>query len=180
MTLSLHAFLAARTLRRTDFVAPEKSRRGERHVPQVPDGRHRPDWCGRPECTGRRQALQRPAAAENAGDHQAGDVQHAGGRPHPRGPAGLSARQSLEPDVSKWPLHPNSKNIIASIGADKPLPLQPRHGLHPRAARSEEGRRQDRRAIPTNRTRGRSRCPTTCPSKAGRLNYRRNSAHAQV
>jgi hypothetical protein len=24
-------------------------------------------------------------------------------------------------DVSKWPLHPNSKNIIASIGADKPF-----------------------------------------------------------
>jgi hypothetical protein len=28
-------------------------------------------------------------------------------------------------DVSKWPLHPNSKNIIASIGADKPLRYNP-------------------------------------------------------
>ncbi len=28
-------------------------------------------------------------------------------------------------DVSKWPLHPNSKNIIASIGASKPLRYNP-------------------------------------------------------
>ena len=28
-------------------------------------------------------------------------------------------------DVSKWPLHPNSKNIIASIGANKPLRYNP-------------------------------------------------------
>jgi hypothetical protein len=28
-------------------------------------------------------------------------------------------------DVSQWPLHPNSKNIIASIGADKPFRYNP-------------------------------------------------------
>ena len=39
----------------------------------------------------------------------------------------LAALQVFPPDnpwnqdVSKWPVHPNSRNIIASIGADKPL-----------------------------------------------------------
>ena len=46
--------------------------------------------------------------------------------------------------------------------------LQPRHGLHPRAAGPEEGGGEDRRCTPTSRTRARSRCPTTCRSRAGR------------
>ena len=28
-------------------------------------------------------------------------------------------------DISDWPLHPNSRNLIASIGADKPLRYNP-------------------------------------------------------
>ena len=32
-------------------------------------------------------------------------------------------------DVSKWPLHPNSKNIIASIGVNKPLRYNPDMGF---------------------------------------------------
>ena len=32
-------------------------------------------------------------------------------------------------DVSQWPLHPNSKNIIASIGAEKPLRYNPDMGF---------------------------------------------------
>src|SRR5579871_6218013 len=32
-------------------------------------------------------------------------------------------------DISKWPLHPNSKNIIASIGAAKPLRYNPDMGF---------------------------------------------------
>src|SRR5262249_18221479 len=28
-------------------------------------------------------------------------------------------------DISDWPLHPNSRNMIASIGADKPLRYNP-------------------------------------------------------
>ena len=46
--------------------------------------------------------------------------------------------------VSDWPLHPNSKNIIASIGAAEAAALQPRHGLHPRAARPAARGREDR------------------------------------
>ncbi len=32
-------------------------------------------------------------------------------------------------DVSRWPLHPNSRNIIASIGADKPFRYNPDMGF---------------------------------------------------
>jgi hypothetical protein len=32
-------------------------------------------------------------------------------------------------DVSKWPLHPNSKNIVASIGVDKPFRYNPDMGF---------------------------------------------------
>jgi len=32
-------------------------------------------------------------------------------------------------DVSRWPVHPNSKNIIASIGADKPFRYNPDMGF---------------------------------------------------
>src|SRR5262245_55342436 len=32
-------------------------------------------------------------------------------------------------DISKWPLHPNSKNIIASIGTDKPFRYNPDMGF---------------------------------------------------
>jgi hypothetical protein len=49
----------------------------------------------------------------------------------PEADAILSALEVFPPDnpwnqvVSKWPLHANSKNIIASIGADKPLRYNP-------------------------------------------------------
>ena len=46
-------------------------------------------------------------------------------------------------DVSRWPVHPNSRNIVASIGRDKPLAVQPGHELHPGAARPEARRGQD-------------------------------------
>ncbi len=67
-------------------------------------------------------------------------AQHSSGRPLPKMPAitkpvaftpeadkVLAALQVFPPDnawnqdVSKWPLHPDSKKIVASIGADKPL-----------------------------------------------------------
>ena len=47
----------------------------------------------------------------------------------------LSALEVFPPDnpwnlvVSDWPLHPNSKNIIACIGADKPLRYNPDMGF---------------------------------------------------
>ena len=39
-------------------------------------------------------------------------------------------------DISALPVHTNSATIIAAIGADKTPRLQPRHGLHDRAART--------------------------------------------
>lgn len=47
----------------------------------------------------------------------------------------LAALQVFPPDnpwntdISKWPLHPNSKNIIASIGTDKPFRYNPDMGF---------------------------------------------------
>src|SRR5262245_31199304 len=84
--------------------------------------------------------------AAPAGDQPA---KHSSGRPLPKMPPItqpilfttpeadriLEALQVLPPDnpfnedVSKWPLHPNSKNIIASIGPDKPLRYNPDMGF---------------------------------------------------
>ena len=53
----------------------------------------------------------------------------------PEADAICSALEVFPPDnpwnqvVSDWPLHPNSKNIIASIGADKPLRYNPDMGF---------------------------------------------------
>ncbi len=61
----------------------------------------------------------------------------------------LAALQVFPPDnpwnedVSKLPLLPNSKEMIAGIGADKRLGVQPRHVVHPCAAGPEEGAGQD-------------------------------------
>ena len=66
---------------------------------------------------------------QDAADHQAGDVRHARGR------RDLIALEVFPPDnpwnqvVADWPLHPNSQNIIASIGADKPLRYNPDMGF---------------------------------------------------
>jgi hypothetical protein len=80
-------------------------------------------------------------------------------------------------DVSKWPLHPNSKNIIASIGADKPFRYNTdmRFILVPPVKRKSGS---TSRPTPTNRTRGHSQYPTICPLKVGRLttNTRRRCA----
>ena len=64
-----------------------------------------------------------------AGDRSPDPVQHAGGRPHPGRPPGLPARQSLARRRLGWPLHPNSRKIIASIGADKPFRYNPDMGF---------------------------------------------------
>ena len=42
-------------------------------------------------------------------------------------------------DVSHWPLHPNSRKIIASIGAEKPLRTNERHGLSSSCRRIRSG-----------------------------------------
>ncbi len=53
----------------------------------------------------------------------------------PEADAILSALEVFPPDnpwnqvVSDWPVHPNSRNIIASIGADKPLRYNPDMGF---------------------------------------------------
>lgn len=80
-----------------------------------------------------------------AGLSAAADDTHSSGRPLPKMPAItrpvmfntpeadriLAALQVFPADnpwnrdISKWPLHPNSKNIIASIGAGKPLRYNP-------------------------------------------------------
>jgi hypothetical protein len=80
-------------------------------------------------------------ASSGAGLSLAADDPHSSGRPLPKMPAItrpilfntseadriLTALQVFPADnpwnndISKWPLHPNSKNIIASIGAGKPL-----------------------------------------------------------
>ena len=74
---------------------------------------------------------------------------HSSGRPLPKMPAItrpvmfdtpqadriLAALQVFPPDnpwntdISRWPTHPNSKNIIASIGADKPFRYNPDMGF---------------------------------------------------
>jgi len=39
------------------------------------------------------------------------------------------ADNAFNVDISKWPVHPNSKKIIASIGADKPFRYNPDMGF---------------------------------------------------
>ncbi len=76
-------------------------------------------------------------------------TKHSSGRPLPKMPAVtkpvpfdtpeadkvLAALQVFPPDnpwnqdVSKWPLHPNSKKIVAAIGANKPLRYNPDMGF---------------------------------------------------
>ena len=97
--------------RRRDGLPPLGGRPGRAPAPAAPaleriGGRHAPHPTGT-RCRGpgsprgrrgdrsrRRRPARPPAPAE---DHGARDVRDAGGRPHPGGPAGLPARQPLEP-----------------------------------------------------------------------------------
>ena len=69
----------------------------------------------------------------------------------PEADAILSALEVFPPDnpwnqvVSDWPVHPNSRNIIASIGADKPLRYNPDMGFVLVPPDQKKGRRRDRR-----------------------------------
>ena len=69
----------------------------------------------------------------------------------PEADAILSALEVFPPDnpwnlvVADWPLHPNSKNIIASIGANKPLRYNPDMGFVLVPPDQKKSRRQDRR-----------------------------------
>ena len=98
-------------------------------------------------------------------------IRHAGGR------RDLPALEVFPADnpwnlvVEDWPLHPNSKKIIASIGANKPLRYNPDMGFVLVPPDQKKVDVKLGRATPTSRTRGRSRCPTTCRSKAGRPSY---------
>jgi len=62
----------------------------------------------------------------------------------PEADAILEALEVFPPDnpwnlaVAAWPLHPKSKEIINSIGADKPLRYNRGHGLRAGAAGPEE------------------------------------------
>jgi hypothetical protein len=84
-----------------------------------------------------------------AADKETAQPRHSSGRPLPKMPAVtrpvlfdtpeadriLEALQVFPPDnpwnqdISKWPVHPNSKNIIASIGPAKPFRYNPDMGF---------------------------------------------------
>ncbi len=70
--------------------------------------------------------------------------------------------------VSKWPVHPKSKNIIASIGADKPLRYNTDMSfiLVPPDQKKVEVKLVE---TPRNRTRARTRCLIMCRSRVGPL-----------
>ncbi len=91
-----------------------------------------------------------PGVADTAEDRDdASSVKHSSGRPMPKMPAVtrpvmfdtpeadriLAALQVFPPDnpwntdISRWPVHPNSKKIITSIGADKAFRYNPDMGF---------------------------------------------------
>jgi hypothetical protein len=90
-----------------------------------------------------------PALASGAEKKEDSAAKHSSGRPLPKMPAVtkpvmfntpeadriLAALQVFpadnpwNTDISKWPLHPNSKKIIASIGTDKPFRYNPDMGF---------------------------------------------------
>ena len=92
----------------------------------------------------------------------------------PEADAICSALEVFPPDnpwnllVEDWPLHPNSKNIIASIGPDKPLRYNPDMTFILVPPDQKKSQRQDRRLSRASRIKGRFRSPTTSRSRAGR------------
>ena len=132
--------------------------------------RGQPDHRPRATHVAAAQAPRQTGSAADARDHAARDVQHARG-----GSRSWRALQVFPPDnpwnedISNGPLHPNSQRLVASVGAEQGPGLQPGHGVHPGAARPEAGAgRRSSTAIPTSRTPGRFRSPTTRRSRTGR------------
>ena len=123
------------------------------------------------------------------------DDKHSSGRPLPKMPAInrpvmfntpeadriLAALQVFPPDnpwntdVSKWPLHPNSKNIIASIGAGKPFRYNPDMGF---ILVPPDQKKIDVKivAYPDESDKGPFPVPDNMPIEGWPAHYRRNSA----
>ena len=73
-------------------------------------------------------------------------------------------------------MHPNSANIIASIGGDKPLRYNTDMGSS--SCRPDQKRVEVKIVgYPANRTRGRFPCPTTCRSRVGRSTTSETGKH---
>ena len=97
-----------------------------------------------------------------------------------RGPAGLPAGQPWNTDVSKWPLHPNSAAIVASIGPDKPLRYNTDMASSSCRPTQKKIELRDRRVPGRIGQRAVSRCPTTCRSKAGRRGTSRDAGRQEA
>ena len=113
--------------------------------------------------------LARIRAAKMPADHEAGHVRHARGRRHLLGPGGLPARQPLEPGRRAIGRCIRTRRTSSRRSApDKPLRYNPDMGFILVPPDQKQSRPEGRRTTRASRTRGRSRFPTTCRSKAGR------------
>jgi hypothetical protein len=103
----------------------------------------------------------------------------------PQADAIVSALEIFPPDnpwnldISSWPLHPNSKNIIASIGPAKPLRYNPDMGyvLVPPAQKKVDVKIV---SYPGESDRGPFPVPDNVPIEGWPVNYTRNPKTAKV